>query len=252
MALANYVKFTRGTPTAYANLLEKDPDTLYFIAEKEATTGILYLGTKIIAGGSSGTSIGSLKDLEDVLLANEISDNSLLVYDANTSSWVNKTSEEIFNSYTSVMVGATADTDGRSGLVPVPMARQQDMVLKGDGTWSNQVNELSGKIQVLIAQDEDMSTRDIAESVLGTYVGDLDSLKEVVNWVSDNPDFTDFNRRLVTVEGTLFGQGSEATGDFTVGLITEVGDLNIQVSEATQEINNIYERLTWQEIIKSQ
>ena len=51
----NYVRFTRGTPTAYANLQKKDPDTLYFISEPDAEDGILYLGTKIIAGGSSCT-----------------------------------------------------------------------------------------------------------------------------------------------------------------------------------------------------
>ena len=34
MATANYVRFLRGTPTAYTNLSLKDSDTLYFISEK--------------------------------------------------------------------------------------------------------------------------------------------------------------------------------------------------------------------------
>jgi hypothetical protein len=35
------------------------------------------------------------------------------------------------------MTGATASTDGTSGLVPAPDAGDQDKFLKGDGTWTN-------------------------------------------------------------------------------------------------------------------
>ena len=41
--LANYVKFLRGTPTAYAALTTKDKDTLYFITEKGQKVGRIYL-----------------------------------------------------------------------------------------------------------------------------------------------------------------------------------------------------------------
>lgn len=34
-----------------------------------------------------------------------------------------------------VMVGATADADGNSGLVPTPSTADKDKYLKGDGTW---------------------------------------------------------------------------------------------------------------------
>jgi hypothetical protein len=40
----------RGTPTAYNNLSVKDTDTIYFIAEKDATKGKLYLGNVEISG----------------------------------------------------------------------------------------------------------------------------------------------------------------------------------------------------------
>lgn len=49
--MAKYVKFLRGTPEAYARLPHKDSDTLYFIYEEDESTGILYLGSKVIAGG---------------------------------------------------------------------------------------------------------------------------------------------------------------------------------------------------------
>jgi hypothetical protein len=37
----------------------------------------------------------------------------------------------------SVMDGSTASADGASGLVPKPLAGDQDKVLKGDGTWGS-------------------------------------------------------------------------------------------------------------------
>ena len=82
MALENYVKFLRGTPAAYENLLVKDNDTLYFISENNASTGTLYLGNKLIAGGEV-TSATSLAELTDVLLSENIDGGSLLVYEGN-------------------------------------------------------------------------------------------------------------------------------------------------------------------------
>ena len=79
MALANYVKFRRGTPAQFEALATKDADCLYFISEKNAITGLLYLGDKLISGGLT-TDI-SLSDLEDILLSNTISPNSILIYD---------------------------------------------------------------------------------------------------------------------------------------------------------------------------
>jgi hypothetical protein len=38
------------------------------------------------------------------------------------------------------MTGATASTDGASGLVPAPAAGDQDKVLRGDGTWGDAAN----------------------------------------------------------------------------------------------------------------
>lgn len=83
--MANYVKFLRGTPTAYANLAKKDDDTLYFIYEADKSNGILYLGSKLIAGSTNSeipsNPILSLDELSDVII-NELGEEpSLLVYD---------------------------------------------------------------------------------------------------------------------------------------------------------------------------
>ena len=52
--LINYVKFQRGTPSAYKNLSVKDEDTLYFVSEADSITGVLYLGEKLISSGNNG------------------------------------------------------------------------------------------------------------------------------------------------------------------------------------------------------
>lgn len=51
--MANYVKFLRGTPAAYANLPNKDNDTLYFIYEEDEASSLLYLGSKLITGSDT-------------------------------------------------------------------------------------------------------------------------------------------------------------------------------------------------------
>ena len=69
--LTNYVKFLRGTTNAYNALSSKDPDTLYFISEKDQKVGKLYLGDILVAGNvtSDGTSVmDSLGELTDVNL----------------------------------------------------------------------------------------------------------------------------------------------------------------------------------------
>lgn len=48
-----YVKFLKGTPSAFNKLSVKDENTLYFISEPDATTGELWLGNKLIDSTSS-------------------------------------------------------------------------------------------------------------------------------------------------------------------------------------------------------
>jgi hypothetical protein len=51
-------------------LANKDKDTLYFIYENEAAeTGLLYLGSKLIAGGNSDLSTTSIDALQDVFIS---------------------------------------------------------------------------------------------------------------------------------------------------------------------------------------
>ena len=99
----SYVKFVRGTATAWNQLKTANQvydDTLYFIYKStDATIGNLYLGTKLIGGtGSGGAS--SLADLTDVIVS-EFSNKDILIY--NGVSWKNGTIEDIINLNTSAL-----------------------------------------------------------------------------------------------------------------------------------------------------
>ena len=70
MANYNFVKFQRGTLTAYNNLRVKDPDTLYFVyTDINSQYGSLYLGEKLISSGDITVVSPSLSDLTDISLS---------------------------------------------------------------------------------------------------------------------------------------------------------------------------------------
>lgn len=127
---SSYVKFVKSTSTAFNALASKSPDTLYFVSDNN-TTGKLYLGAKLIGGADGGAT--SLSDLGDVAL-NMLGNGQVLMYN-DQQGWVNVAPSVVFNAI--VMEGATASTDGRSGLVPIPHAGDQNKFLSGDGTWKN-------------------------------------------------------------------------------------------------------------------
>lgn len=218
MALANYVKFRRGTPAQFEALANKDADCLYFISEKNATQGVLYLGEKLISG--SLTANTSLGDLQDILLSQSISPNSLLIYDGTQQKWVNKPFSEIIGDITGglvEMVGATASQDGASGTVPQPRAGDDTKFLRGDATWvtisqltevqAQELVQLRTDVNGILGDDSGLSMREVAAQEVATVVANapesFDTLKEIADWIADHPDsFTEINSRLTTLEGT--------------------------------------------------
>lgn len=120
-----YVKFYRGSQLAFENAI-KNSDTLYFITDSNSNKGSLYLGDKLIAGN-----ISAMADLEDILLKN-LSHGELLVYDETEQKWVNKSVKDAIG----YMTGATDQMQGTTGLVPEPGIGQQNLFLRGDGTWA--------------------------------------------------------------------------------------------------------------------
>lgn len=132
--LANYVKFLRGTPSAYEALVTKDSNTLYFIAGTNQKVGKLYLGDILVAGNvtEDGDSVlDSLGELIDVNLQGLVS-GQVLGY--NGTEWVPMNLPEAFKA--SVMTGASADKAGTEGYVPAPQSGDQNKFLRGDGTWA--------------------------------------------------------------------------------------------------------------------
>lgn len=167
--MTNYVKFLKGTPSAFAALETKDPNTLYFITAVNATVGKLYLGDILVAGNVSedGTNIiDSLAELIDVNLAG-LQSGQVLGY--NGSEWVPMTLPEA--AVTAVMIGATADTNGSAGLVPAPQAGDQNKFLRGDGKWieiatgDTDLSEYAKKTEVIDIINESTTELEINEKI---------------------------------------------------------------------------------------
>lgn len=123
---ANYVRFYRGSPEAYANVIKND-DTLYFVYSSDSDKGSLYLGDRLISGN-----VSNITDLEDLIIT-ELQDKQILQYDEAQSAWVNKSIREAIG----VMTGAKENAQGSIGLVPAPGIGEQNLFLRGDGVWAS-------------------------------------------------------------------------------------------------------------------
>lgn len=95
--MINYVKFQRGTISAYEALKSSgnlNNNTLYFIYdENNENSGALYMGSRLISGGSSIAGAMSLNDLADVIVEGA-GTNSFLVKDSE-GNWVAKTLSDV-------------------------------------------------------------------------------------------------------------------------------------------------------------
>lgn len=252
MALANYVKFRRGTPAAFAALASKDADCLYFISEKDAITGLLYLGDKLISG--SLTSNISLSDLEDILLGNDISPNSILIFDGDEQKWVNKPFSEVFGDITGSlvdMVGATADRAGAAGIVPQPLAGDHNKFLRGDATWAEvsgltevqarELIQLRTDVNTIRGDDNGLSMREVAANEVTKIVAgadaSFDTLKEIADWIKDHPESaSELNSRLTVVE-TSVGN-----------LEDEIAALKEKDTDLQSQIDDLDGRLRWMKV----
>ena len=125
--MARYVKFVRGTPEAYAGLIKKDQDTLYFIRDNDADDlGALYLGGTLISG--NGVDLGNLGNV----VLEKLQDKDLLSYDAKTQTWINKSVINAIDYFTNNATG---------GLVPKPnVEKPSEVFLRGDGIWARLEN----------------------------------------------------------------------------------------------------------------
>ena len=198
----SYVKFVRGTVTAWNQLRAASQvydDTLYFIYESaDATTGSLYLGTKLIGGTSSGGA-NSLADLTDVIVS-EISNKDILIY--NGVSWTNGTIEDIINLNTSTLeidstgaITIAGFTQAEVGTIP-----QKDS--SGNIIWIapgnlSEITNINNQLQNIYNKEE---VNNLIASVNHLSYKKVGSLDEV------NKDATDASRYIYLVPtGNLSG-----------------------------------------------
>ena len=198
----SYVKFVRGTVTAWNQLRAASQvydDTLYFIYESaDATTGSLYLGTKLIGGTSSGGA-NSLADLTDVIVS-EISNKDILIY--NRGSWVNGTIEDIINLNTSTLEIDSTGAITIAGFTQAEVGTIPQKNSSGKITWVapgnlSEITNINNQLQNIYNKEE---VNDLIASVNHLSYKKVGSLKEV------NKDATDASRYIYLVPtGNLSG-----------------------------------------------
>lgn len=243
----NYVKFIRGTPTAFAKLSQKDNDTLYFISEANSKKGSLYLGGKLIS-----ESIANLEDLSNILLEN-VQDKNLLSYDANGEKWVNKPIIDAIG----LMTGATTGAQGAAGLVPAPGIGQDGLFLRGDGVWATPVG---GGSNVDVKPDE----KTISFSSDGITIALKDFGIKYYKYVPEANGVAAHYEAQVINTSNPWKEGLEAkvtideNGQFVLGwfeedptikeqinaLTSKVEEVNTQVQENVIQITNIKTSVT--------
>ena len=179
--ISNYVKFRRGTPSAFAALQEKDSDTLYFIYEEDELTGELYLGSKLIAGSGEIEGATTLRGLGDVLLSENLNDKECLIYDISLKKWVNKPIMSVIDNF----VGANSTSSGIPGLVPAaPAAGQTGLFLRSDGQWAEVVSASSALVlQTILTTGEDHAAaiaRALGEAQETPQAGDIVVLRDLI------------------------------------------------------------------------
>lgn len=278
----NYVKFIRGTEASWAKIADenKNSDTLYFISNTNSSAGKLYLGSKLISNGAL-SSATSLKDLNDVIVKAEITDQSILVYNTSEEKWENKSLLDIFETIQEIFKGADAENAGAAGLVPAPAAGEQDLFLRGDGSWANPVTSILTEVEGIQTQlstilgedkDKNLSIRDIAKDEASSSVANIlaeapeqfDTLKEIADWIQSNSgavDVAGLTSRVVTLEEIIYGisadeeAGTEAIPGLQSVVSTLQDELNIltlAVDTNTTEIDDIKNILKWQDITEDE
>ena len=198
----SYVKFVRGTITAWNQLRAASQvydDTLYFIYESaDATTGNLYLGTKLIGGTGSGGA-NSLADLTDVIVS-EISNKDILIYSG--GSWINGTIEDIINLNTSTLEIDSTGAITIAGFTEAEVGTIPQKNSSGKITWVapgnlSEITNINNQLQNIYNKEE---VNNLIASVNHLSYKKVGSLEEV------NKDATDASRYIYLVPtGNLSG-----------------------------------------------
>lgn len=246
----NYVKFVRGLESSYNNLEVKQPDTLYFVYENaDSVTGSLYLGSRLIS-----SSIGSLSQLQDIVTTN-VTDGDVLVYNQEQNKWI---ATSIANAFQiPVMEGADQNQDGRAGLVPAPVAGEENYFLRGDGTWAPITIDTPGsavtsqtKVFETIAENEDSHeiaiSQAVGEAVLSK--GDIAIVKVLI--ADDKYQYTAYvynGSQWKAMDGNYRADNVYFDEDFTftkaIGTVTIPSSGSKKVSAAGKNLQEFFASL---------
>ena len=196
MPLANYVKFQRGSKSAYENLgTRADADTLYFISDADSTTWDLYLGTKHVGvtSGGTGPSEISLGDITNVDLTGA-KDGSLLGYDSTSDKWVPVDKDSLGTPVQVFEVTPEENETENAAVVRITNGKSNigDLILvsvSGNiNTWVHSGNDAVGAKFTKLTQ-EFKATDIIFDKDIGTGDGSLDangkSLTEVITVINE-------------------------------------------------------------------
>lgn len=187
----NYVKFIRGTPKNFSALAHKDADTIYFISEQDETIGQLWIGDKLISISTNSEGIlAYLNELKDVDVSG-VTQGKYLGYDSSTQTWKPMSIWDAIK--TSIMIGATEDSDGIQGLVPQPKNVDSKKFLRGDGSWGLP-DELSPEGEKKI--DQKISTKVSIEDFLNVKT-EVVNLTSVLNNQSNKITVVEDNIKII-------------------------------------------------------
>lgn len=245
----NYVKFVRTNLSLWNALLQKDPDTLYFVLDENSATGSLYLGNTLIASGlDEGLSI---EELNNVVVTGEVLKDQILVANGK-GVWQNR---DINDFMPITMVGASADADGDGGLVPAPVKGDHTLYLRGDGTWADPtvalaatvgtlaetLQDVKDNVETVIGGDWDKTMRAVAQDEASKAMANVvdgapeafNTLKEIAAWIAGEDGEVATNAEaLIADVATL----KDLVSAETTGLVTRVGTLEGEVDTLQSEV----------------
>lgn len=255
MTPTSYVAFVKATEALWSKMesSQRLDNVLYFVVDgPDDSIGKLYLGNTLIADGNSITDV-RVDNLLDVDI-DAINGGDVLMYNMSTSKWENVSLASQIGNLIKVFTPASEEKNGTVGLVPAPQAGDQDLYLRGDGSWANpteavalEVVGLKTSIDTLIGTDKGVSVRviatDIASKEASAAVAKLvanapesfDTLKEIADWIEDHPStetFVALSNKVTSLDDLVNGNAEKNI----TGLVSQVSTLNSTVSTLNGDV----------------
>lgn len=247
MPLANYVKFQRGSKSAYENLgTRADADTLYFISDADSATWDLYLGTKHVGvtSGGAGPSKISLGDITNVDLTGA-KNGSLLGYDNVSDKWVPVDKDSLGTPAQVFEVTPETDETENAAVVRITNGKSNigDLILvsiNGNiNTWVHSGNDAVGAKFTKLTQ-EFKATDIVFDKDIGTGDGSLNangkSLTEVITVINEKINNTYTKEETNTKITSEISKAIANAGHLKRVIKNNIADIDLTADDADQYI----------------